>query len=1106
MDTVARLEPIPHPPGHLFVGNLFDLDASHPIESLMDLARKYGPIYELEMPGRSSRVIVSGYELVDELCDESRFDKMLGQGLNALAEGPVGRGLFTSETSDPNWRKAHNVLLPAFSMEAMRAYYPRMLDIAVQLMQKWERLNPDDTVDVPADMTRLTLDTIALCGFNYRFNSLYRDTPHPFVVAMLGSLEAAQARARELPIQSKLHGKRARKLLADQQLMLQTVQRIIQDRRASGTAGAVNDLLDRMLTGVDRQSGEKLDETNIIAQCITFLIAGHETTSGLLSFALYALLKNPDVLARGYDEVDRVLGTDLSVLPTHAQVHQVPYVTQILEETLRLWPTAPAFTRHPYEDTVIGNKYRLGRDTPATILVGMLHRDKQVWGENPEAFDPDRFSPKNRANIPPNAYKPFGTGQRACIGRQFALQEATLVLSMLLRRFEFVDFANYQLETKQTLTIKPNNFHIKVRLRGGRTATPPLTASRPVVASQPAAAPTPTSDAHQMPLLVLYGSNLGTAEGLAHTIAEDATNRGFVATVGSLDDHVGSLPKEGGVVVVTASYNGQPPDNAAKFCQWLQDPSLPLDAFAGVKYSVFGCGNRDWAATYQAIPTLIDAQLEKHGAKPMYRRGEGDARGDFDSDYRAWYGGLWSSVTTALHLPDSAAQTRVTGPRFSVTFVNKQAANPIIQSYSAVGMTVRANRELQHRDCDRPSERSTRHLEIALPSGVTYNAGDHLGIVPRNGLDQIRRVLQRFKLDANLYLTITPHTNASTYLPVNEPVPLLGVLANRVELQDVATRAQLATLAEHAQDVAQREALLALTGDDDGSQARYREQVFVPRKSILDLLDQFPSCALPFAEFLDLLPPLRPRYYSISSSPLVAADTCSITVSVLVAPARSGHGSFKGICSNYLAGQPIDATVYGFVRKPTIPFRPPDNPHVPMIMVGPGTGVAPFRGFLQERAALKQRSVPVGESMLFFGCRDPLQDFLYEDEMRAFEAAGVTRLFSAFSREFGKPKTYVQQAIKNHSEDVWRLLQREAVIFVCGEASRMAPDVRQAFAGVFQEHTSTAAADAQAWLTGLVARHRYLEDIWASDKGSFLPRLAVTGSPHEEYCRSVLKS
>jgi cytochrome P450/NADPH-cytochrome P450 reductase len=242
---------------------------------------------------------------------------------------------------------------------------------------------------------------------------------------------------------------------------------------------------------------------------------------------------------------------------------------------------------------------------------------------------------------------------------------------------------------------------------------------------------------------------------------------------------------------------------------------------------------------------------------------------------------------------------------------------------------------------------------------------------------------------------------------------------------------------------------------------------------------------LPFELFLDLLPPLRPRYYSISSSPLVASDVCSITVGVLEAPARGGQGRFEGVCSNYLAGLPIDATLYGFVRKPTIPFRPPDNPHVPMIMVGPGTGVAPFRGFLQERAALKQRGVPVGEAMLFFGCRDPLQDFLYEDEMRAFETAGVTRLFPVFSREPGKPKTYVQEAIKNHNADVWRLLQQEAVVFVCGEASGMAPDVRQAFAAIFQERTGAGAADAQAWLSGLVSTRRYLEDIWASDNASF---------------------
>jgi cytochrome P450 / NADPH-cytochrome P450 reductase len=1094
MDPVPQLKPIPRPPGHMLVGNLFDLDAGHPIESLMELARKYGPIYELALPARASPIVVSSFELVDELCDESRFDKKVGGGLSALANGPVGRGLFTSETQDPNWRKAHNVLLPAFSVDAMRGYYPRMLDIAVQLMQKWERLNPDDTVDVPADMTRLTLDTIALCGFNYRLNSFYRDTLHPFVVAMLGTLEAAQAKARELPIQDKLHRGRARQLHADQELMVQTVRHIIEERRRSGALGTINDLLDRMLTGVDRQSGEKLDETNIIAQCITFLIAGHETTSGLLSFALYALLKNPETLARGYEEVDRVLGSDLSALPTYAQTHQLPYVSQILEETLRLWPTAPAFTRRPYEDAVLGGKYRLERDSVVVVLTPMLHRDRRVWGDNPEAFDPDRFTSENRAKIPPNAYKPFGTGQRACIGRQFALQEATLVLSMLLQRFEFIDFANYQLETKQTLTIKPVNFTIRVRLRAGRTAIAPIAVTRLHAESPPMAAPSaatvpsrtaPAADARQTPLLILFGSNLGTTEGLARSIADDARNRGFVATVGPLDEHVGALPKDGAVIIVTASYNGQPPDNATKFCQWLRDPSLPADGFAGVTYSVFGCGNRDWAATYQAIPTLIDAELEKRGAKRAYQRGEGDARGDFDRDYRAWYGGFFPSLAAALHLPDDVGQAQAAGPRFSVSFVNKLAASPIIRSYSAVAMTVRVNRELQRRDCERRSERSTRHLEIALPPGLSYSAGDHLGIVPRNGLDVIRRVLRRFRLDPSVYVTITPRTNSDTHLPIGEPVPLLSILANRIELQDIAMRAQLATLAAHAQDAADRQTLLALAGDDEASQARYREQVFAPRKSVLDLLEEFSSCAPSFDVFLDLMPPLRPRYYSISSSAVVAGDTCSITVGVLDAPARSGHGAFRGICSTYLAAQPPDATLYGFIRKPTIPFYPPENPHLPMIMVGPGTGVAPFRGFLQERMALKQRGVPVGPSLLFFGCRDPLQDFLYEEELRGFEAAGVTRLLCAFSREPGKAKTYVQHAIRENGEEVWPLLQQEAAVFVCGEASHMAPEVRQAFIDLFCKRTGAAAADGRAWIAGLVASHRYLEDIWASSAIGF---------------------
>jgi cytochrome P450/NADPH-cytochrome P450 reductase len=122
----------------MLVGNLLDLDASHPIESLMELARQYGPIFEFAVPGRDTRAVISSYALVNELCDESRFDKMVGGGLSTLARGPVGRGLFTSETADPNWHKAHNVLLPAFSMDAMRGYYPTAIAYELPGLRPWK--------------------------------------------------------------------------------------------------------------------------------------------------------------------------------------------------------------------------------------------------------------------------------------------------------------------------------------------------------------------------------------------------------------------------------------------------------------------------------------------------------------------------------------------------------------------------------------------------------------------------------------------------------------------------------------------------------------------------------------------------------------------------------------------------------------------------------------------------------------------------------------------------------------------------------------------------------------------------------------------------------
>src|SRR4051812_48756221 len=611
MSPVTTLEPIPQPPGYPVIGNLFDLQSEEtPILSIMKLARQYGPIFRLRMP-QGSNIVLSGFDLVDEVCDEKHFDKFLGPGLRA-ARSVAGDGLFTSWTQEPNWKKAHNILLPTFSMQAIKGYLPDMADIAMQLVEKWERLNPEDEIDVPADMTRLTLDTIGLCGFGYRFNSFYREEPHPFVASMVYALSENTASLSRLPIQNKLMRRMNRQLQESITLMNSTVDRLITERKASGDQSEKRDLLGYMLTGVDKETGERLDDVNIRYQIITFLTAGHETTSGLLSFTLYYLLRNPEVLAKAYDEVDRVLGGDLSTAPTYEQVKQLQYVSQILKEALRLWPTAPAFTRHPYEPTVLGGKYQIDKQDQLMVLTLMLHRDPKIWGENAEAFDPDRFTREAEQNRPTNAYKPFGTGQRACIGRHFAMQEATLVLGMLLQRFEFIGHSDYELKIKQTLTIKPADFRIKVQPRTNRPAVV-ATPAAPPVQEEPEPAPSAAVVQGNTPLLVLYGSNLGTAEGIAHQIADDARTHGFTTTVAPLDDYVEKLPKEGAVVITSSSYNGTPPDNAARFFDWVCNDSLGADALKGVNYTVFGCGDHDWAATYQRVPKMIDSHLEAYG-------------------------------------------------------------------------------------------------------------------------------------------------------------------------------------------------------------------------------------------------------------------------------------------------------------------------------------------------------------------------------------------------------------------------------------------------------------------------------------------------------------
>jgi cytochrome P450/NADPH-cytochrome P450 reductase len=1061
MNKPSPSSTIPQPPPRPLVGNVPDIGLETPVQNMMKLARELGPIFRLTLPGGRNLLLLSSYELVADICDESRYDKQVGGVLKHLRE-LAGNSLFTAETDDPNWGKAHRLLMPAFGPAAMRNYHDDMLDVADQMFTRWERFGPEAVIDVPDNMTRLTLDTIALCGFGYRFNSFYQKEMHPFVEAMVRVLAESGNRAKRAPLQTQLMLLTQRQFHADTHYMHDVTRDLIAKRRTLTPEESPRDLLGLMLSSKDPLTGEKLDDDNIRNQLVTFLIAGHETTSGMLSFALYFLLSHPEVLQKAYEEVDRVLGSET---PRFEQVNQLHYLDQILRETLRLWPTAPVFSLHAKaNDTLLGGRYPVGVDESLMVLVPMLHRDPTVW-KDPERFDPERFAPEVRDSIPPHAWKPFGNGQRACIGRTFALQEATLVLGMMLQRFHLSAPAPYELHIRETITIKPEGLKIRARVR--QPISRPLT-SRPTPS---AAAPAPQQEgvaSHGTPLLLLYGSNSGASEAFARRIASDGLARGYSAKVAPLDEYTGKLPKEGAVIVVTASYNGQPPDNARTFHTWISH--VPEGSLLGVRYAVFGCGNRDWGATYQAIPKHLDERLSAAGAQALVARGEADARGDFFGDFEQWYAPFWEGVGAALGV---SSREVASGPLYTVEMVPSASAELVKQNKLELSTLVE-NRELV--DMTSPLGRSKRHLAFKLPEGVTYAAGDYLAVLPENHPDLVERAARRFGLrtDAAVVLSSTRGAMASS-LPTGRPVSVQELLGRHVELSAPATRKDLERLAEKNPCPPHAMHLAALAQDAE----RYKKEILDKRVSVLDLLEQYTSCLLSFGDFLELLPAMRVRQYSVSSSPRADPSLCTLTVAVVDAEAWSGQGRFHGTCSSYLARLRPGEQVAVAVRTPNAPFHPPASNATPVVMVGACTGLAPFRGFIQERALRHAQGEVAGPALFFFGCDHPEVDFLYRDELAKWEQEGVVKVLPAFFRQPEGDVMFVQHRLWKEREQVKALLSQGAMFFICGDGRRMAPAVRETLARIHQETVGCSDEEATAWLAGLETQGRLVADVFA---------------------------
>ncbi|MGW4381403.1 cytochrome P450 [Kitasatospora sp. NPDC004531] len=448
-----ELDAIPTPdPAAVAAGN-----PQTPLQGFMAHARDLGPIFRFEAPG-FQMVIVSGAELVEELVDETRFAKHVGFGMEAYRD-VTGDGLFTAYNDEPNWQLAHDVLAPAFTQEAMRRYHAAMTGTANRLIDSWAQQPAGTALDVPGDMTKLALETIGKAGFGYDFELFDRDEPHPYVAAMISTLQYSTQMPDE---QARTKDGYA----ANVRYMHELVDDVVHTRKASGD-DSVRDLLGAMLNTTQEGTGRRLDLANIRNQITTFLVAGFGTSAGLMSFALYYLSKNPEVLAKAQEEVDRVVGRDQD--PQYEHIAKLRYLRKVLDEALRLWPPAAVFMREAREDTVLGGKYPMRKGAWALVLTPVLHRDP-IWGDDVEVFDPERFGEAGRGR-PAHAYRPFGTGARACIGRQFAQHEATLTLAMLLQRFAVEGDDAYELAVAEPGFFMPGGFTLKVAPRDPATTT-----------------------------------------------------------------------------------------------------------------------------------------------------------------------------------------------------------------------------------------------------------------------------------------------------------------------------------------------------------------------------------------------------------------------------------------------------------------------------------------------------------------------------------------------------------------------------------------------------------------------------------------------------------